>query len=554
MSTITTRAATASRVPWRTVGLVALLILALAVGAASSSAARQRALPAPFGPAANGQIAVRRRRRHRVARHRRRVSRGSWSDGPTVTSVRGRRPTGHGSLLPSRMPDRAASTCGSRTSTARTRSSSAARSSTTGWVEWSPDGPSMAVGEPPRRRASYDHAGRRRMAATTTARCRDARRARPMWRAARRSPAARSVGPHTARYTGALPRRSRRDEPASSWTLDPGLPPDAGSTTRDYYFDARPGRAMARRTRLPLAGRRPSAGQGHGLQDPRRHASTPAGAVLEERIARPHDAERRDSAPTWLPDGDARRLRRASSGNAGRADRDGRSGPRAPRRDRPPGAGDYVCDRARRLTGLGSSLSLSSTDGSIAGRPVRLVDLGRPGRIDCESGVDDRATYADLAANGTVSDSATALSPRRATDGASTGAGRGPIPRRTPPTRRAARRPSAARPGRSGGSGRRPRPSAGAPGRDTGAPRPSDRAATRPASSPARRRRPAPPRPTPWAGCPRSGRRPIRTAAADLAPQPGMPGKPSDESPTSPSQSGIEVGATPHFSRTPASS
>ncbi len=43
-------------------------------------------------------------------------------------------------------------------------------------------------------------------------------------------------------------------------------------------------------------------------------------------------------------------------------------------------------------------------------------------------------------------------------------------------------------------------------------------------------------------------------AAAVLAPKPGRPGKPSAVSPTSASQSGIDFGATPNFSRTPSAS
>jgi Tol biopolymer transport system component len=57
MSALTSRLATPSRVPWRTVGLAALLIIALVVGAIVIAGSRQRALPPPFGPAANGQIA-----------------------------------------------------------------------------------------------------------------------------------------------------------------------------------------------------------------------------------------------------------------------------------------------------------------------------------------------------------------------------------------------------------------------------------------------------------------------------------------------------------------
>ena len=43
----------------------------------------------------------------------------------------------------------------------------------------------------------------------------------------------------------------------------------------------------------------------------------------------------------------------------------------------------------------------------------------------------------------------------------------------------------------------------------------------------------------------------MRTAAADFAPQPGSPGKPSEASPTRASQSGIDSGVTPHFSSDP---
>ena len=53
MTAVTTRAAPVRRIPWRTVGLVTLLILAVAL-AAVLFAGSQRRLPAPFGPAANG--------------------------------------------------------------------------------------------------------------------------------------------------------------------------------------------------------------------------------------------------------------------------------------------------------------------------------------------------------------------------------------------------------------------------------------------------------------------------------------------------------------------
>ena len=56
MSTITERTAAAPRLPWRTIGAVALLILAL-VAAAVYVAGRAHRAPAPFGPAHNGLVA-----------------------------------------------------------------------------------------------------------------------------------------------------------------------------------------------------------------------------------------------------------------------------------------------------------------------------------------------------------------------------------------------------------------------------------------------------------------------------------------------------------------
>ena len=53
VSTITTRVEGASRFPWRTVGAIALLVLALAAGAVVVGS-RAKPLPAPFGPAQNG--------------------------------------------------------------------------------------------------------------------------------------------------------------------------------------------------------------------------------------------------------------------------------------------------------------------------------------------------------------------------------------------------------------------------------------------------------------------------------------------------------------------
>jgi dipeptidyl aminopeptidase/acylaminoacyl peptidase len=56
MSTVSSAAATAPRVPWRLIG-AATLILALAVGALLIVGTRPQPLPAPFGPAANGLLA-----------------------------------------------------------------------------------------------------------------------------------------------------------------------------------------------------------------------------------------------------------------------------------------------------------------------------------------------------------------------------------------------------------------------------------------------------------------------------------------------------------------
>jgi len=55
MSAISERTAAAPRVPWRAVGVLALLILVL-VAVAVAIGGQQRRVPAPFGPAANGVI------------------------------------------------------------------------------------------------------------------------------------------------------------------------------------------------------------------------------------------------------------------------------------------------------------------------------------------------------------------------------------------------------------------------------------------------------------------------------------------------------------------
>jgi hypothetical protein len=56
MSAITSRSATVSHIPWRTVGLIALLVLALVGGALLIAGARKPPLPPPFGVAANGKV------------------------------------------------------------------------------------------------------------------------------------------------------------------------------------------------------------------------------------------------------------------------------------------------------------------------------------------------------------------------------------------------------------------------------------------------------------------------------------------------------------------
>jgi dipeptidyl aminopeptidase/acylaminoacyl peptidase len=57
VGTVSSAAATAPRVPWRLVGALALLILALALGAFLIAGSRPQPLPAPFGLAENGLLA-----------------------------------------------------------------------------------------------------------------------------------------------------------------------------------------------------------------------------------------------------------------------------------------------------------------------------------------------------------------------------------------------------------------------------------------------------------------------------------------------------------------
>jgi hypothetical protein len=56
MSTITSRTATMTNLPWRSIALATLLILALVVGAILAAGSQRPELPAPFGVAGNGAI------------------------------------------------------------------------------------------------------------------------------------------------------------------------------------------------------------------------------------------------------------------------------------------------------------------------------------------------------------------------------------------------------------------------------------------------------------------------------------------------------------------
>ena len=110
MSAVTSRAAVAPRFPLRIVGVVALLLIALIVGAVLF-AGSQRHLPAPFGPARNGLRGLRQRWRHlhgrpgdgQIDRHRQ-GSRGyrlhRWSrDGTRLVFERQDLASGPGLLL-----------------------------------------------------------------------------------------------------------------------------------------------------------------------------------------------------------------------------------------------------------------------------------------------------------------------------------------------------------------------------------------------------------------------------------------------------------------------
>ena len=56
VSAITTRSEAVSQIPWRTVGLIALLVLALVGGALLIAGTRRPALPPPFGVAGDGKV------------------------------------------------------------------------------------------------------------------------------------------------------------------------------------------------------------------------------------------------------------------------------------------------------------------------------------------------------------------------------------------------------------------------------------------------------------------------------------------------------------------
>jgi Tol biopolymer transport system component len=57
MSTLSSAATAAPRIPWKAIGVAALLLLALVMGAVLIAGNQTRPLPAPFGPAANGLLA-----------------------------------------------------------------------------------------------------------------------------------------------------------------------------------------------------------------------------------------------------------------------------------------------------------------------------------------------------------------------------------------------------------------------------------------------------------------------------------------------------------------
>jgi hypothetical protein len=294
MSTITTRAATASRVPWRTVGLVALLTLALAIGAAIFIGSRQKALPAPFGLASNGAIL-------------------SVTDGNIVArdTVDGRAKTlvdvEPVALGPWPTPD------GTRFAyftinpdetvdvwTAKIDGSGQRRLAgpfrTAEWIAWSPSGDVLAVGETPATGNSYVALVPADGSATTTLDV-GIPATLPQWRA-----------PDGAQIVFRSPNGSdtglfvvdRDGRSATKLDLDPDVAP--GALVDDSYFDS-PSLSPAGNTLTfsSPVGAGELATQGQGLQV---HVVdlAPDGTVLQDRTL-PHASGVADYYPTFLPDG-----------------------------------------------------------------------------------------------------------------------------------------------------------------------------------------------------------------------------------------------------------
>jgi Tol biopolymer transport system component len=294
MSTISTSAATASRVPWRTVGLVALLILALAVGAAIVIGSRQKALPAPFGVAGNGVILS--------------VTDGNivardTVDGPARTLVDveavalGPLPTPDGTRFSyfTINPDETVDVW-----TANIDGSGQRRIGgpfrTAEWVAWSPSGDALAVGETPATGNSYVALVPAAGGATTTLDV-GIPAAAPQWRAPDghqilfRSPNGSSTG---------LFLVDRDGKNLTQLELDPDV--GAGGLVDDSYFNApslsSDGSRLVYYSRAGVS----AVAQGDGLQV---HVATlaPDGHVLDDRTL-PHDQGFADYAPTFLPDGE----------------------------------------------------------------------------------------------------------------------------------------------------------------------------------------------------------------------------------------------------------
>ena len=249
------------------------------------------------------------------------------------------------------------------------------------------------------------------------------------------------------RHVGYLPDRPGRDEPAAPGPRPRFEADDPTLTNRDYYFDE-PGLVAGRdQAHVPHARARPASPAGPGFRIHIADVSA-AGAVTAEQDRSNSTASRDDEFDAaWLPSGRRDRLS---------VDRwDG-----APLMSSPiwPPGRSLARPRRRRgrlhrvpyLARMATRSLPAVPVGGVEALDTSVVDLTT---LDVDH-VRDRDD--DFAWQRTARRDLTRLSPRAASDGALTGDGRGPIPRRTPPTRRAARRPSAARRGRAGGSGRRP--------------------------------------------------------------------------------------------------